>query len=499
MRLVEHPNGACSFQGALFRHMRDSPEWREAAENEDVLYSDSSKKGKVKKYLDGLGVFDSKVLTFKIIADLDFVPPTFCISKTGKISPPLPLPAAPGLWFLKPATTCRGHGIQIRTDPKEFRVVEGEEYVIQKEVKTECILDGRKSDWRVFCCIVYRGSELKAFVYKRGLHRPCLTKYTPDSLDPLVHLSNRSVQAQNESWDLEEYTRAALAVRFFKPKQLEEIVRIWRLCVERVAPLCRSYGQSGMVYFGVDVIIDPSGKVWLLEVNQNPGLSFYGEQVFQSIHKPMITELIDLAIIPLVDNSKPIPDKTESWIKAWDGTINAEGQNAGWERPRPKETPTEPVERSVDDLLNLSPDNSVPAPPVAPPSWADKAKKAQAGAAPRHEPGAEIVDPAFAPKSPPPPPPQPAPAPKPKPEPKPKPAPKAPAAKAQGPAPKAAPKAAATPKGADAQKKDKEAAKDKKKTDGDANGWVTVDTKPPKKGKEAPAPKPKGKADKKKK
>jgi len=221
-----------------------------------------------------------------------------------KIDPDFPLdrirtinPENPSIWYLKTSADAKGEGIQLLYNVRDGVVRYDTQYVLQPEIRCKNVLDGRKSDWRVYVCLRYRANEAYGYFYEIGLHRPCLHQYDPKSLDLSRHLTNRHVQEQMPDFSFDHYTKAA--EERFDEVILNQIRRIVRRSFERCLPCWRSWGERGLLFMAYDLLIDPDRKVWLLETNGSPGISEYGEKI-AATQQRMFHDMVNQILLPAV-------------------------------------------------------------------------------------------------------------------------------------------------------------------------------------------------------
>ena len=219
--------------------------------------------------------------------------------------------SAPNFWIMKPCGLSRGRGIHVVKDIGQ--VSYGDNVVIQvrwswvcvvwrlgrlvtaccalqKYVTNPMLLDGYKFDLRIYV-LVTSFSPLEAFLYDEGYARLSTHKYSADPAslsNRFIHLTNSSVQKKsNVNADTISsaggnnaggtktsltYLWSRLEKRGWDPAKLWADIRqlIVRslVCVDDVIP----YQPNSFEMFGYDVLIDDTGRPWLVEVNSSPSL-----------------------------------------------------------------------------------------------------------------------------------------------------------------------------------------------------------------------------------
>ncbi len=220
------------------------------------------------------------------------------------------------IWILKPVNLSMGKGIEIFSDPvklwKRFRTVESsreEKFVIQRYISNPLLLDGKKSEIRMYWLIASL-DPLMVLLYPEGTVRLNTLPYTLDQLDnPLIHITNAYQQKSHPEYDPDavlKWTFSALgkfladkrgeADAAFVGKRLVETVKGHLRVVSHGAYANLVAGLKPGGYFGlygVDMIVDDALKVWLTEIQKGPGLS-YSDPVKKRLIPPMFTEAMQI-------------------------------------------------------------------------------------------------------------------------------------------------------------------------------------------------------------
>ena len=211
------------------------------------------------------------------------------------------------LWISKPVALSRGRGITVINDITMVNY--GEPIIIQRYLKNPMLINGFKFDLRIYV-LVTSFNPLEAFIYKEGFARISTIPY---SLDPnqvtnkFVHLTNYSIQKKNiskDEWDEVDSaysgTKISLASlrNYFKKKGLN-FDNTWRQIIEVVVKslvACQNeinYNPWWFELYGYDIIIDDTGKWWLVEINSSPSLA--RDHLLDDIIKQrLIDDTIDL-------------------------------------------------------------------------------------------------------------------------------------------------------------------------------------------------------------
>lgn len=196
---------------------------------------------------------------------------------------------ASGMWIVKPLNSSCGRGIRVIRDIEAVNFSEAA--VIQRYLSDPMLLEGYKFDLRVYV-LVTSFSPLQAFVYSNGLARFSTKPYTTSAggmADRFVHLTNSSVQKHagtslpflssgSESETAGYKCSLAFLWRLVRERG-GDAAALWAavklcilkslVCVDDVIP----HQPSAFELYGFDVMLDCSGKAWLIEVNASPSLA----------------------------------------------------------------------------------------------------------------------------------------------------------------------------------------------------------------------------------
>jgi hypothetical protein len=236
----------------------------------------------------------------------DFLQPTYCLfdpEERAAFVKQLPEADHPdNLWMLKPSNLSKGYGVKILWDlawlrkalskPGEitFRF-EGRtvEYVIQRYLKNVLLLDGKKSDLRIYWLIASL-DPLLVLMYPEGRSHVTLQPYKLDDFaNPLIHLTNAHQQRKhgddNPKADLRwSFTRwqeyllkekgapANFVEDALSPRLKQILAYVVRASIERL----NQTPASGLFFglYGADFILDDRLTPWLTEIQKGPGLSY---------------------------------------------------------------------------------------------------------------------------------------------------------------------------------------------------------------------------------
>lgn len=219
------------------------------------------------------------------------------------------------LWILKPSNLSRGRGVrlvwqfgalrkELRRHGKIVFTYEGEEYeyVIQRYIKDVLLLDGRKSELRIYWLIASL-DPLLVLMYPEGTARLTLEPYKLDDFsNPLIHITNAYQQKKHGGARAEvelKWSFAQLQAHVAKeqgaptdftervlPSRLTEILAyVVRASIDSLRDAAGPAAYFGL--YGADFILDERLTPWLTEVQKGPGLS-YDDSVKQRVLPAML-------------------------------------------------------------------------------------------------------------------------------------------------------------------------------------------------------------------
>jgi hypothetical protein len=214
------------------------------------------------------------------------------------------------LWILKPSNLSKGSGVKIVWDfvwLREALRKHGEikfryegrtvEYVIQRYLKNVLLLDGKKSDMRIYWLIASL-DPLLVLMYPEGRTHVTLQPYKLDDFaNPLIHLTNAYQQKKHGGdnpdaelrWGfprLQEYLLKEKAApgNFFEEVLRPRLRQILAYVVRASIESLKQTPSSGFFFglYGADFLLDDQLTPWLTEIQKGPGLS-YGDIVKQRL------------------------------------------------------------------------------------------------------------------------------------------------------------------------------------------------------------------------
>jgi len=192
--------------------------------------------------------------------------------------------------ILKPAASARGIGIKLVT--KLDQVPKKRVLIIQKYIKNPLLLNDLKWDLRIYV-FVTSFSPLVAYIADDGLVRFSTEKYSLNTKNRYVHLTNYSINKKSKKFESNQDASSATGHKWsmkilwaelqkagydtdriwvdIKDVVLKTLIAAESHIVQQVHKNCASQANC-FELFGFDIMLDRTGQVILLEVNVSPSL-----------------------------------------------------------------------------------------------------------------------------------------------------------------------------------------------------------------------------------
>jgi len=216
------------------------------------------------------------------------------------------LPAQPNKdepWILKPTDMSSGRGVavvwqfdelrQLYANPNVDDLIRAHRfprYVAQRYITNPLLLDGRKSEIRVYWLIA-SVDPLMVLMYSDGTARLTTKPFVMDDFsNPLVHITNVYQQKRHPDYDpnavlkwdfarLDKYVSEDLGVaeagyveNRLSPRLRDCLAHAVRATADRLRATPTKGHYFGL--YGADFIIDENLDPWLTELQRGPGLSY---------------------------------------------------------------------------------------------------------------------------------------------------------------------------------------------------------------------------------
>ena len=216
----------------------------------------------------------------------------------------------PQYYIVKPDIGSQGDGIKLTSEPTSRRLWgvggAGQERVVQQYIDDPMLLDGLKFDLRLYALLADvandggadsdDGGPMRLFLYREGLARFAVDEYEPPTNENLrnvhMHLTNYSINRKASNFrycddadggDGSKRTVSSVFERLQRTGRIASVSELWTDIEALVARslgviqpiLAGSRGRWSNACFqvlGLDVLLDSSGRPWLMEINDHPSL-----------------------------------------------------------------------------------------------------------------------------------------------------------------------------------------------------------------------------------
>jgi tubulin monoglycylase TTLL3/8 len=212
------------------------------------------------------------------------------------------------LWILKPGGLSRGRGIEVHHSYADIMSLlrKGGKYVAQKYIERPLLIRRKKFDVRQWVVLSNFSAVRSVWFYSEGCYlRFSSADFSAASLDPLIHLTNNSVQktfenqfdtldfmqAKGNMWSSEQFVThlhahlSELHRRIPGARTYPSGRELWKGMVQpamqQIVRLTLSCAQDGLEYrsnsftlLGFDFMFSHNDlRPWLIEVNSSPTLA----------------------------------------------------------------------------------------------------------------------------------------------------------------------------------------------------------------------------------
>ena len=250
----------------------------------------------------------------------DLTQETYCLDKPEECAKFFaqmpPQDSKENLWILKPRESSQGEGIYIVWEFEELRKVFANPrkylydpverpYVIQKYIRNPLLLDGRKSEIRIYWLIASL-NPLLVLIYREGTVRLNSKPFSLEDFDnTLIHVTNVFQQETHPEYDpsivlkwsfsyWEKYLIEDLKLapeNYVEGHLKPQLKRMFSFVIDAARDALAKHPETGLFFglLGADIIFDDKLHPWLTEVQRGPGLS-YDDPIKKEVIPPMLTE-----------------------------------------------------------------------------------------------------------------------------------------------------------------------------------------------------------------
>ncbi len=185
--------------------------------------------------------------------------------------------------------------------------------LLQKYIESPLLYNNRKFDIRMWALIDHK---MDIYLFKEGHLKTTSTEYTTESKDKFVHITNYSLQKHNNNFEKFEVGNevsfkdfqtmldnhhADKNINIWKDiyPQMVEIIKMTYLSVkDKLNKKDRKYCY---LLLGYDFMIDTNFKVWLIEINKNPGL-VESSPVINALIPRLLDDTFKLTLDPVFES-----------------------------------------------------------------------------------------------------------------------------------------------------------------------------------------------------
>jgi tubulin monoglycylase TTLL3/8 len=241
-------------------------------------------------------------------------------------------------WVVKPGRLARGSGVTVVSSVSEAldaaRSLNSSStvVVVQEYVQPPMLLHGHKFDLRVFFLLT-QWAPATAYVYSNPYARVAPLPYSDSNLSKMAHVTNRQISKHFEGSDprfgaywqwnhlqLDAYLQAGGMGLLWSSKIWPGILALARSIARSLPPSGQRSGSFQL--FGLDVLVDAHGKVWLCEVNSGPGLHMITD-VVRAIYPAMVDQMFSIVLGDAGPQSSR-PASSGHWVQVMEAGIDVQ-------------------------------------------------------------------------------------------------------------------------------------------------------------------------------
>ncbi|SBS95216.1 tubulin--tyrosine ligase, putative, partial [Plasmodium malariae] len=229
----------------------------------------------------------------------DFYPNTFVLPENKNIIKYILNSDNKEYYIMKPDCGSMGIGVKVinKYSDININILNGYNcYIIQKYIDNPLLMYKKKFDFRIYILLLPGKNYPKIYLSKVGFARLCTEEYKKKKryiCNTYIHLTNYSINKDNEKYIRKKNihdknnNKQLLSDVFIYLKnigydiddiwgQIKKITCLTSLAIYSYIKGKIQYNFNNNFYFyqliGLDILLDNTGKAWLLEVNSNPSL-----------------------------------------------------------------------------------------------------------------------------------------------------------------------------------------------------------------------------------
>ena len=227
------------------------------------------------------------------------------------------------IFIVKPTNFSGGQGMTLTRAP---RGEPDRPVVVQRYIEDPRLLDGRKFHLRIYTLITSI-APLRAYVYRQGIARIAPEPYAIDDAAlarPAAHITNTALHRDHPDLVISQdatqedvgniWSLSAVLNRL--GREGLDVQRIWVGILQLVGGVLTVAGAAGIFerqahehtrycfpprMFGLDVLLDASGRPWLLEYQRNPAMG--GNPLVARINAQLCATIFQMSVYPMLDDA----------------------------------------------------------------------------------------------------------------------------------------------------------------------------------------------------
>jgi len=317
------------YSAIIKKYLEASDEWVSTKNKAISHFCDHDPAGRIKCRLALRSYIFDKAVLARVLRHIPYHPPTFIIqggrlNETEKKNAKKYLsPNKSHKWFLKPAMSCGGVGIQVLSTLNEFpqHVNPMKQYVIQRCINS-ILYQGKKFDIRSYILVVVSKKRVRFYLSKDSCMHISSYLYDENKLDKEINVTNLYYQKLIKTDESSDDTKSDCYRNTLSLSRWEHYQTVFPKMKEAIRVIASKLDsqiirRNTVALLGCDFIIDQDLNPHFLEVNINIGFSIHiRPPETATMLTEMIQEIIPVGYLPLINNQIP-PKESNQWIQAY--------------------------------------------------------------------------------------------------------------------------------------------------------------------------------------
>jgi len=229
------------------------------------------------------------------------------------------------IWIIKPYFASGGRSIEILNTDELLNLTNTKynNYIAQKYIEKPLLVNGKKFDIRMHVLFT---QECKLYIFNQMLIRQSSAKYDLKSKDRLSHLTNVYTQTLDHIENLKFSYHSDDFFRLYqqeyekhpnykdKNKITKEAIKIIFSIFDKIDMTFCKKKNIFFQLFGIDIFLDENFNVFIIEINNNPGMVYNDKELQLSKLQIMYNNLIDDVFKLTIDKLIKIKFKSNNFI-----------------------------------------------------------------------------------------------------------------------------------------------------------------------------------------